>query len=337
MRRRTRDGRAAGGAGRPQRRRQDQCAGCDLPAVAGPRPARRQARRTHPARPGAPGGALWAVAATVARGGETFEIGTGLTHRRRRRRTPAGAPQRRRRARLGRSGRDRADGLADAGHGPAVHRRRQRAAQFLDRLVVGFDPGHARRAARYEQAMRERARLLKYGPRDPPGSKRWSAKWPRPAWRSSARARRGHCPAQRRPGRTRRCRQLSRAPSWRSMARPTSLIAEAGDRCSRPRVQARLERMRMRDAEAGRTLFGPHRSDLSVRHTAKRTDARECSTGEQKALLISMVLAHARELSHQQAARRRRSCCWTRSRPIWTRRAARPCSRRSWRSAPRPG
>ena len=44
----------------------------------------------------------------------------------------------------------------------------------------------------------------------------------------------------------------------------------------------------------------PHRSDLAVRHTAKRADARECSTGEQKALLISMVLAHARELSHMK-------------------------------------
>ncbi len=59
----------------------------------------------------------------------------------------------------------------------------------------------------------------------------------------------------------------------------------------------------MRDAEAGRTSFGPHRSDLSVRHTVKRADAAECSTGEQKALLISIVLAHAWELSHIRSGR----------------------------------
>jgi DNA replication and repair protein RecF len=53
----------------------------------------------------------------------------------------------------------------------------------------------------------------------------------------------------------------------------------------------------MRDAEAGRTLVGPHVTDLLVRHTAKRADARDCSTGEQKALLISIMLADARELA----------------------------------------
>ena len=53
----------------------------------------------------------------------------------------------------------------------------------------------------------------------------------------------------------------------------------------------------MRDAEAGRTLVGPHTTDLAVRHTAKRTEARDCSTGEQKALLISIMLADARELA----------------------------------------
>ena len=54
---------------------------------------------------------------------------------------------------------------------------------------------------------------------------------------------------------------------------------------------------RIRDAEAGRTCHGPHTTDLHVRHTLKRADARDCSTGEQKALLISIMLADARELS----------------------------------------
>jgi DNA replication and repair protein RecF len=65
-------------------------------------------------------------------------------------------------------------------------------------------------------------------------------------------------------------------------------------------LRERLARSRIRDAEAGRTTFGPHLTDLTVRHTQKRTDARECSTGEQKALLISIVLADAWELSRAQ-------------------------------------
>ncbi|HEY5338030.1 MAG TPA: hypothetical protein VIJ85_07510, partial [Rhizomicrobium sp.] len=67
--------------------------------------------------------------------------------------------------------------------------------------------------------------------------------------------------------------------------------------------RARFARLRMRDAEAGRTTFGPHLSDLAVRHVQKRTDAGECSTGEQKALLIAIVLAHAWELSHMREGR----------------------------------
>ncbi len=117
--------------------------------------------------PAAPGEALWAVAATVARGDESHDIGTGLT-------LAAGGGERRQ-VRLNGAP---AQGSADLGEivqmawlTPAMDRLFIEGAsgrrKFLDRLVLGFDPAHARRAARYEQAMRERARLLKYGPRDP--------------------------------------------------------------------------------------------------------------------------------------------------------------------------
>src|SRR5262249_47341415 len=66
-------------------------------------------------------------------------------------------------------------------------------------------------------------------------------------------------------------------------------------------LREKLTRARVRDAEAGRTTVGPHLTDLAVRHTQKRADARECSTGEQKALLISIVLADAWELSHMRS------------------------------------
>ena len=55
-----------------------------------------------------------------------------------------------------------------------------------------------------------------------------------------------------------------------------------------------LKNGRYRDAAAGRTLDGPHRSDLLIRHRAKNMEAERCSTGEQKALLVGLVLAHAR-------------------------------------------
>ena len=60
-----------------------------------------------------------------------------------------------------------------------------------------------------------------------------------------------------------------------------------------PCLQDALAASRERDAESGRTSVGPHLADLEVRHTLKRADARDCSTGEQKALLISIVLANA--------------------------------------------
>jgi DNA replication and repair protein RecF len=78
-----------------------------------------------------------------------------------------------------------------------------------------------------------------------------------------------------------------------------ALPAEHGDGAAAA-LRERLARSRIRDAESGRTTFGPHLTDLAVRHTQKRTDARECSTGEQKALLISIVLADAWELSQAQ-------------------------------------
>jgi DNA replication and repair protein RecF len=63
-----------------------------------------------------------------------------------------------------------------------------------------------------------------------------------------------------------------------------------------------LARGRERDAAAGRALAGPHRSDLSARYAEKDMEARQCSTGEQKALLISLVLANARALAGDGAA-----------------------------------
>ncbi|MDE3116063.1 MAG: DNA replication/repair protein RecF [Pseudomonadota bacterium] len=250
--------------------------------------------------PAVPGEALWAVAATVARGEDSFDIGTGLVI------GPNGGE--RRQVRLNGAP---AQGSADLGEiiqmawlTPAMDRLfiegTSGRRKFLDRLVLGFDPAHARRAARYEQAMRERARLLKFGPRDP-------------AWLDGLESEMAEAGTALSMARTVAVARLNRALAERGHAGsfPAAhltldgdadrVVAEDGENAVAT-FKTRFERARLRDAESGRTGFGPHLSDLSVRHTAKRADARECSTGEQKALLISMILAQARELSRQKDA-----------------------------------
>ena len=80
----------------------------------------------------------------------------------------------------------------------------------------------------------------------------------------------------------------------------TDRLLEERDTDTVGALREQLARARVRDAAAGRTTVGPHLTDLAVRHTQKRIHARECSTGEQKALLISIVLADAWELARSQ-------------------------------------
>jgi len=250
--------------------------------------------------PSSPGQALWAVAATVSRSGNAYEIGTGLTL------GPNGGE--RRRVHLNGAPSNNAADLADvvqmAWLTPAMDRLFIEGAsgrrKFLDRLVFGFTPQHARNAVRYETAMRERARLLKYGPRDP-------------AWLDGLEAEMAETGIAVAIARAEGVERLNKALSARGEAgafpsahltlagEADTLIAESADVASEYRN--RFARARIRDAEAGRTTFGPHRSDLAVRHVQKRTDAAECSTGEQKALLIAIVLAHAWESSHMREGR----------------------------------
>jgi DNA replication and repair protein RecF len=228
---------------------------------------------------------LWAVAATVTRGDNEHDIGTGLTS--------ASAS---RQVRLNGAA---AGSSADLGEivqliwlTPAMDRLFIESAggrrRFLDRLVLGFDAGHARAATRYETAMRERARLLKYGPRDP-------------AWLDGLEnemAESGVIIAQ---ARNLAVERLGRALAERGEAGafPAASLALTDELhlTTADALRGILAAGRIRDAEAGRTLSGPHTTDLHVRHTAKRADAHDCSTGEQKALLISIILADARELS----------------------------------------
>ncbi|MBV9420594.1 MAG: DNA replication/repair protein RecF [Alphaproteobacteria bacterium] len=239
--------------------------------------------------------ALWAVAANVTRAGESYDVGTGLTL------GPNGGE--RRQVRLNGAP---AQNSADLGElvqmlwlTPAMDRLFIEGAsgrrKFLDRLVLGFNAGHARTTTRYETAMRERARLLKFGPRDP-------------AWLDGLEAEMVEAGLAMAMARAQTVERLNRALTARGEAGvfPAAQLALEGDtdallvelgNDTAPALREKLERARVRDAEAGRTTVGPHLTDLAVRHTQKRADARECSTGEQKALLISIVLADAWELS----------------------------------------
>jgi DNA replication and repair protein RecF len=227
---------------------------------------------------------LWAVAATVTRGETEYDIGTGLTE-------ASASRQVRLNGAAAQSSADLGDIVQLIWLTPAMDRLFIESAggrrRFLDRLVLGFDTSHARAATRYETAMRERARLLKFGPRDP-------------SWLDGLEnemAESGIAIAQ---ARAATVEKLSGALAEREGGVFPAASLALSDEIHLSRaddLRAAFASGRMRDAEAGRTLTGPHTTDLHVRHTKKRSDARDCSTGEQKALLISIMLADARELS----------------------------------------
>jgi DNA replication and repair protein RecF len=154
--------------------------------------------------------------------------------------------------------------------------------RFLDRLTLALHPGHAVHSARYDAAMRARNRLLT----DPRRAD--------PAWLSALEAQMGEhgvALASARADLVARLNAMLADQPDEPFARPLIAI-EGEDRADEP-WPLRLARDRRRDAAAGRTLTGPHRHDLAVMHIAKAQPAALCSTGEQKALLLSILLAHA--------------------------------------------
>ena len=152
--------------------------------------------------------------------------------------------------------------------------------RFLDRLVLAREPGHARLSARYETALRERNRLL--GDPSPPD----------PAWLDALDLQLAETGEAIAAARTALVADLSAALAElpeHPFARPA--LAYTGPPPGS--LLAALREGRARDRAAGRTLIGPHRDDLVVTLAAKNAPAADCSTGEQKAMLISIVLAHA--------------------------------------------
>lgn len=155
--------------------------------------------------------------------------------------------------------------------------------RFVDRLVLALEPGHARNATRLEAALRERNRLLADDIE------------PDPHWLDGLEmqlAEAGAAVAQARARLiTRLGEALARLPE-QPFARP-ALTYLPGGPLEREALAAALAVSRRRDRAAQRTLVGPHRDELGVAMAGKDQPASECSTGEQKALLIAITLAHS--------------------------------------------
>ena len=155
--------------------------------------------------------------------------------------------------------------------------------RYLDRLALALDPAHARHAQRYEAALRERNRLLA------------EETEPDPQWFASIETQLAEAGAALSAGRAllveRLSAELARLPEA-PFARPALSLVTAGPRDAEGLTRD-FARERPRDRAAQRTLTGPHRDDLEVTMAGKGVAAASCSTGEQKAMLIAITLAHA--------------------------------------------
>jgi len=188
--------------------------------------------------------------------------------------------------------------------------------RFLDRIALGFEPNHAEVSLTYEKAMRARNRLL----REPGWDDAWLAGLEAQMARAGARIARTRSAslirlieaqdAERIGARIGAETLFPRAELsiLGDMESRFSQVLSAGDDLDQLEVEEAaalsqaLASSRPRDAAAGRTLTGPHRSDLEAVYAAKNMPAAACSTGEQKALLISLCLANARALSEATGA-----------------------------------
>ena len=161
--------------------------------------------------------------------------------------------------------------------------------RFLDRLVLALEPAHAHHSARYEAAMRARNKLLA----EPDSAD--------PAWLAALEAGMAEHGAAVALARTRTVDALDeRLADTPPGDFATAKVALEG--WAEVDLAAGLKASRGRDAAAGRATVGPHRQDLAVTHRAKGVPASQSSTGEQKALLLGLVLAHAELVAERRGA-----------------------------------
>jgi DNA replication and repair protein RecF len=166
--------------------------------------------------------------------------------------------------------------------------------RFLDRMTMSFEPTHADAVLTYEKSMRERNRLLKDQVSDP-------------SWYRALEVQMASAGAAIMRNRARVIERVMGAQAGANSAFPAADLTLIGPdgvdmHDTSEDIAAALAQGRARDIQAGHTLSGPHRVDLGALYSAKGVEARQCSTGEQKALLISLILANARALSEDFGA-----------------------------------
>jgi len=164
--------------------------------------------------------------------------------------------------------------------------------RFLDRMTLSFDPRHGEAVLDYEKAMRDRNRLLKDHVNDA-------------RWYDALEARMADAGARIDMARRDALARVAAAEGGGSfpVATLTMLGPDgAADSFEADALAETLRGGRARDMTAGRTLTGPHRADLGAIYADKGVAAAQCSTGEQKALLISLILANARALTEEVGA-----------------------------------
>ncbi|WP_312781390.1 DNA replication/repair protein RecF [Brevundimonas sp.] len=251
--------------------------------------------------PGEAVGRAWAVMVTLDEDGEEVRLGTGVQ-------TP-GATRR-----IVRIDGETAppgrllDHLRPVWAAPEQDRlfsdARAARLRFFDRLVFAADPDHAATVSTYEKALRERLRLLTDGAEGRPAD---------PLWLDALEARLSEAGARAAVARTRALAALQAGIDARDdrpfpqadlgLTGPAEEMAATG--ADEADILGMLGegfmRARGRDAAAGRSLFGPHRSDLTALHREKNRPAAEGSSGEQKALVLNLILAQVGRLAGQKA------------------------------------
>ncbi len=165
--------------------------------------------------------------------------------------------------------------------------------KLLDRLVFGFDPAHAGRVTRYEEAMRERMRLLRDGPHEP-------------AWLNALEDVMATTGTAIAAARLQMAQQLNAQMASVKGAFPAAELQLTGlvednlrqnpALVTEDILRSKFAAARGQDQQTGTTTLGPQRSDLIVLHKPQQMPAELCSTGEQKALLITIMLCHAQLL-----------------------------------------
>lgn len=246
------------------------------------------------------GDAAWAISASVETGGAQVQIGTGLD-------ATSGKRAVRINGLAAKSQMALSDYLSCVWLTPQMDRLFLDTAggrrRFFDKLIFAFDSAHAGRVTRYENAMAQRSKLLREGRGDP-------------SWLKSLEGQMAETGVAIAAARIDFLHKLQAAcdmahdgeETWFPKARMalSGTVEELLARSPAIEVEEmfayQLEQSRARDSETGGAATGPHKGDLIVKYAAKNMPADQCSTGEQKALLIGIILAHARLMRAERGA-----------------------------------